>query len=133
MEPSQQQAGAPSEGIRFHCEAETRRALEELLKCDLPLQPRQSSTQTEMDARPKSEMTVGVPAEIQFVRVPELLLVSVCRSKDGVHHLAARDRNTGQGHFLPRIALGGEIHRSGVAEQLFYGRRHKICVSSEQL
>src|SRR5215471_13332262 len=54
-----------------------REALHQGLKCLLPLYPRQGRPQTVMDTRPKGDMQVWVPGDVELLRRAELLWVAI--------------------------------------------------------
>src|SRR6202011_2978635 len=72
-------------------EAQPREAADQRADSDLRLQPRQRSSQAEVDATAERQVGVGLTAQVEALRVAELCLVTVGRAEQGDEHVSGFD------------------------------------------
>src|SRR3990172_2812973 len=111
-------------------EPEVGEALQKGPNGDLPLQTRERSPQTEMNAVAKSEMVCRVARNVEFVGVRVLGRVAVGGSQKADHDLASLDLGAGERYVHLGYAPGG-LHGAGVTEELVDGGREQRRGGSE--
>ena len=92
--------------LRRDCEAKARGAAKQRVESDLAFQAGQWSAKAIMDAKAECEVLVVFSGEVERVRIAELSIIAIGRSKDGKNQGTLRDCRSGDHHVLASEAFG---------------------------